>query len=61
MPTSVVHLAPDWEDCKMDLEENAILISSTETFSGYMEGGIPTAIECEKEIKREVDCVNKTG
>ena len=54
-------MAPDWEDCKMDLEENAILISSTETFSGYMEGGIPTAIECETEIKREVDCVNKTG
>ena len=47
MPTSVVHLARDWEDCKMDLEENAILISSTETFSGYMEGSKPTAIECE--------------
>ena len=40
-------MARDWEDCKMDLEENAILISSTETFSGYMEGSIPTAIECE--------------
>ena len=40
-------MAHDWEDCKMDLEENAILISSTETFSGSMEGSIPTAIDCE--------------
>ena len=47
VPTSVVHLARGWEDCKMDLEENAILISSTETFSRSMEGSIPTAIDCE--------------
>ena len=47
MPTSVVHLARGWEDCKIELEENGILISSTETFSGYMEGSIPTAIDCE--------------
>ena len=40
-------MARDWEDCKMDLEENAILISSTETFSGSMEGSISTAKECE--------------